>query len=1098
MNDQIIIRGKAEAKPLQEAPVKPTIIIGIGGSGGDILLRVRRRFYERYGPLSEFPIVSYLWLDTDATEKDVGAGIFTDQISFAPSEKLMTTVADTTRVTNDLNQYPHIKRWFYPGLTKLKTMTEGAGQIRAYSRLGFFEHYTQIRNAIANAGSIVRNIENIKAVRERQHLETNISDLQVFVVFSLAGGTGSGMFQDLAFLIKDIFRGTALTTVGFVLMPGLFNPNEDRVFANGYAALKELEYYSYEHDFEVEWPDGVMREIPGPPFSYTYLIDRMNHSSNNVDFSNRNIIFNMVAENIFKDFTQGNFAGYKRGVRVNLDQYLVDQFAFRHLNEQRESIIDQKFITRYSSFGMASITVPADRIEQACAYKLGAEVVDHWGRLSHGEFNASRLTEIVLTDLLPQIRLFEGNLAVQGAIEQRRDIQNALLDDGLKQGKKIQSLIALAIGQTAREVRDGVHVQKGQGLSQYLRAAVERETGKLRNDKQDVQQWGDYSRAVHFNKEDLSRNSQELLYKEIGRVVNEEHQSVGYAIALLRQVIHILRDDNREYIPTLQRLHDRTVKESEDARRALDRLLAEVTRHELRSNWDGRKGTILRYDIVRFEEAATRYLNAVLLTQVRMAAIEVCQRLIAYIGAAEATEGGDAYTEGLIGELYQLGGKLKELKDGLEAKHDHFKKAPVDDLSLMLFNDSDIENNYLPKYLGMGETRSRTIQSVGDQILQELRTSVMDLPKVMRQRGGVETIELQIRNLARKPFENLRKDFDVLDTLWKKYPDEVELESQVRFLYNKAKFWLHGGNRPRSYVLAPERHKILIGVPQDSADKGKLEAFKRLLTSRITEPGDPALSIQELPDRSEIVFYSEVGGIPINWADPIAEYRQKYLSKQAEGEELHTDHNEIKFNDLVVLDDRERNELEAAHECFLLGVIFGEIRPEKDATGRVRYVWSEQVGLVGKPRTIPLGIEMRALAELISKKSTRDKLMSRIRDGIDHTRRDRHRLAQFNALLGWYFEEVYPETKVPGADGFDHIEQSNICRALDKQIQSVEKFLESSDGQNPTARYEFIELSKKYRVEIDTFAPLLADGKRALITTQVAPDGAASGVDVRV
>ena len=37
----------------------------------------------------------------------------------------------------------------------------------------------------------------------------------------------------------------------------------------------------------------------------------------------------------------------------------------------------------------------------------------------------------------------------------------------------------------------------------------------------------------------------------------------------------------------------------------------------------------------------------------------------------------------------------------------------------------------------------------------------------------------------------------------------------------------------------------------------------KMLTSRIVQPGDPALSIQELPDRSEIVFYSEVGGIPI-------------------------------------------------------------------------------------------------------------------------------------------------------------------------------------------------------------------------------------------
>jgi len=162
---------------------------------------------------------------------------------------------------------------------------------------------------------------------------------------------------------------------------------------------------------------------------------------------------------------------------------LVDQFAFHHWNEHRESIIDQKFITRYSSFGMASITVPADRIEQACAYKLGAEVVDHWGRLSHGEFNAARLTEVVLTDVLPKIRVYEGNLAAQGGFLNNVAIfRNALLDDGRKaRPENNKALITQAVGQTAREVRDGQHAQKGQPLSQYLRAAVEREQGKLRN-----------------------------------------------------------------------------------------------------------------------------------------------------------------------------------------------------------------------------------------------------------------------------------------------------------------------------------------------------------------------------------------------------------------------------------------------------------------------------------------------------------------------------------------------------------------------------------------------------------------------------------------
>ncbi|HXU38179.1 MAG TPA: tubulin-like doman-containing protein, partial [Blastocatellia bacterium] len=818
----------------------------------------------------------------------------------------------------------------------------------------------------------------------------------------------------------------------------------------------------------------------------TYLLDRTNHSNRTVDFATREIIFNMLAESIFKDFTQGEFAGYKRGVRLNLDQHLVDLFAFHHLNENRESIIDQKFITRYSSFGMASITVPSDRIEQACAYKLAADVVDHWGSLSHAEFNAAVLTDVVLADLLPAIRLYEGNFAADGKIVQRHDLQNALRDDGRKLGQRIDNLIVETVRQTAREVSEGVHQQKGNGLAQYLRAAVEREMSKLRNDKQDPQQWGDYSRAVHFNKEQIVESSQKLLRQEVARIINEEHQSVGYAIAVLRQATNVLRDENREYIPAFQRGVDQAVKTGEDAKRRLDHLLAATGRHEARSNWDGRKKTIIQYDVTLFEETAPQYLNAILAWQVRAAAKEICERLISYIGLADPTESGEVRTEGLIGELYTLGGQLENLKRRLVTKYEHFRQKTASELSLMLYDPADIENNYLQRYLGSGEEARKKIESVGDQILQELQTSVIELPRLVRQRG-IDSIELQISDLARKPFANIKKDFDVLETLWRKYPGESEREAQVRFIFNKAKFWLHGGSRARSYVLSAERHKILVGIPQDSADPIKLAEFETMLKTKIPEPGDPALSIQRIPERSEIVFYSEVGGIPINWADSVAEHRIRYFQKQGEGEELHTDAHEIKFDDLLVLDDRERAEMEEAHECFLLGLIFGEIKPEKDAAARIRYVYSEEIGLVGSAKMVALGIEMRAIAELISKRATRSKLLAKCRDHLDRVRRSVEGLAQYNALLGWYFREVYPETRITGSDGAEHCEQSNMCRAVYKQIQAIEQFLESRQESNGKSRQnggdstqEFMELSRAYGRKLDSFVEKLIDGKRAL------------------
>jgi hypothetical protein len=392
----------------------------------------------------------------------------------------------------------------------------------------------------------------------------------------------------------------------------------------------------------------------------------------------------------------------------------------------------------------------------------------------------------------------------------------------------------------------------------------------------------------------------------------------------------------------------------------------------------------------------------------------------------------------------------------------------------MLYDPSDIENIYMPKYLGIGERAVQKIQSIGDQILLKLQTTVMDLPRIVRQRGP-ETVERQIRDLAREPFQKIKEDFDVLDMLWKKHPDEADREAKVRLIYRQAKFWLHGGNRERSYELSTERHRILVGIPQNSANVHIRSEFEKILKDKVRDQGDPAISIQPIPERSEIVFYSEVGGIPINWADTISELRQKYLQKQGDGEELHTDSNEIKFDDLVVLDDRERIELEEAHECFLLGVIFGEIKPERDVAGRVRYLWSEQIGLIGQERTVALGIEMRALAELISKKAVRETLLDRAREHVARVYRDRDSLARFNALLGWYYQEIYAPTKVQGSDGAEHIEQSNMCRAIYKHIEAIERHLgaELKTGREPKGG--FIELSRKYRNALDKFAPIVIE-----------------------
>src|ERR1043165_7292995 len=48
--------------------IRPTLFIGIGGTGKEILFRLRRKFFERFGDV-RLPCVAYLWLDTDTKDR---------------------------------------------------------------------------------------------------------------------------------------------------------------------------------------------------------------------------------------------------------------------------------------------------------------------------------------------------------------------------------------------------------------------------------------------------------------------------------------------------------------------------------------------------------------------------------------------------------------------------------------------------------------------------------------------------------------------------------------------------------------------------------------------------------------------------------------------------------------------------------------------------------------------------------------------------------------------------------------------------------------------------------------------------------------------
>lgn len=108
---------------------------------------------------------------------------------------------------------------------------EGAGQWRLLGRIGLFTRAPDIFFELEQAHKRVKDACGPdRAVR-------------VYIICSVAGGTGSGMFWDVAFMMRLINPECMLT--GSFLLAGAFRGSDraDRIDPNTYAVLKELAAY---------------------------------------------------------------------------------------------------------------------------------------------------------------------------------------------------------------------------------------------------------------------------------------------------------------------------------------------------------------------------------------------------------------------------------------------------------------------------------------------------------------------------------------------------------------------------------------------------------------------------------------------------------------------------------------------------------------------------------------------------------------------------------------------------------------------------------------------------------------------------------------
>ena len=387
------LSGREELK----VDLRPTLFIGAGGTGMEVMMRIRRRILSavwnrrhptRVESIADFPVARFLHFDLDANAViDEGKSQRTDPwyelVKLSEEERLVEPLDLPQYHESDdsLARFPLIENWMPLRPKKLRSLgidpSKGAGQIRALARLYLFDKYPKLRGRIKGALNFLSSNAGIerKENYQRLGLQVDTSKFRIVVIASNAGGTGAGSAIDLGWIAKAIARqevSDSQVDLVMFLPSGYAKANKERTEANAYATLMELETTMRDMNAQVQWmePDSVLGR--GAPFDDVYFVDTANLA--NKATQDVKDVYQMVADTLFEDFASADFANRKRSVAVNQQQHKLGPYNPR-VPESRFGDMRLSYSKAYSAFGQAVLDTQQSLREDIRAYELAGRMV---------------------------------------------------------------------------------------------------------------------------------------------------------------------------------------------------------------------------------------------------------------------------------------------------------------------------------------------------------------------------------------------------------------------------------------------------------------------------------------------------------------------------------------------------------------------------------------------------------------------------------------------------------------------------------------------------------------------------------------------------
>ena len=861
---------------VEEKSMVSTVLIGVGGTGVEVLSRLRRLVEESYGSLKKFPIISFLSIDTDKDYKVSNPEASGSPLQDHEKHWASVTGKEVSDMMSNMNKYPWIETWFPKELERnIGALEAGAGQIRACGRFAFFYNYHKIKTRFNEACDRVKGHETF--MLDEYDIRVNSNSINIFIVGSLSGGTGSGMILDLGYCIRNWLKGQGSPLItAIVPMPNAFASIKvgDRVLANGYAALMELSYFSdHRTEYVAQFSSGLVDEVRDkrPPFDFTYLVGTKNGKA---EF-NLDQLQEMMAQNIFFDLTS-DFAPHKRSIRDNI------KGAWAQADPGGRG-----YPKNFMSFGLATIEIPIAQIRTTFLNRLGADLIDWW--LNESVPLPPNVVDLVQTDILKRMRLTESEL---------------LADLSSANDKSLITEIAGWVNSIRNEIAadnklqctyQGANIlgsEKGKILQfgDYLQPKIEDyHANHLKDLSPNERSHGDFLQKMYDNRNRIIQQGRNALEEELYRIIRDRSGGPKFADAFINNVRQLFNNAAEKF----RRESEKVWQPNEiNRQRQYEAALQEI--NQFKASFGLTKHSKMEENCEAALSGIEASFIALIQRKARALGLEVIARMQEHLDRLEQ-------------RLARFNQKLRQIRDDFKQAADQEANS-ADALKIngmKLYNREELNMLYddmIERLAGTsGGSQSRYelgINQVCSMMTEDILKNASPLWKKTRQADEImqlfDITQLQEVNyedfkekisdraslvVQQAPEESrLKRDLAACDRLFKVLQNDTEdIRSNIRIVYERSQPLIQlsqavlmgsdGGFTPAL------NQKIAVLGGRNSSNP----AAKKLLPLLQERVGNAdAITPLGEQERHRIVFVQEVGGFSLRCIDGMQQLQQAY------------------------------------------------------------------------------------------------------------------------------------------------------------------------------------------------------------------------------